>query len=173
MEDQFTSEDLLPLVLSGHTYEREERGTLLLLNASILILVVSLVGMVILLSFGNPKKVFEDIEASLTDILALQPDTVHSTPTIQSTADAKVFHTKALPSTESGSPARVGIAADTAGQSQADISAAPPEALLKQFQGWAAKEDARAQIETVRPVQDARAKALRDAQARFVPSRKH
>jgi hypothetical protein len=173
MEDQFTSDDLLPLVLSGHTYEghtyeREERGTLLLLNASILVLVVSLVGMVVLLSFGNPKKVFADIEASLTDILALHPDTVHSTPTIQSTADAK-----ALPPTESGVPARVGIAADTTSLSQADISAAPPEALLKQFQGWAAREDTRAQIETVRPVQDARAKALQNAQARFVPGRKH
>jgi hypothetical protein len=68
---------------------------LLLLNARILVLVASLVGMAILLSFGNPAKVFADIEASLTDISALQPETVQSTPTIQSTADAK-----ALPPTE-------------------------------------------------------------------------
>jgi len=45
--------------------------------------------------------------------------------------------------------------------------------LLKQFQDWAAKEDARAQIETVRPAQDARAQVLQSAQARVLPIQKH
>jgi hypothetical protein len=165
-EDRFTPDHPLPLFLSGHADEHEERGSLLLLNASILVPVASLVGMAILLSFGNPAKVFADIEASLTDISALQPETVQSTPTIQSTADAK-----ALPPTEWGAPARDEIATtfDTANQSHAEIRAAPPGALLKQFQDWAAKEDARAQIETVRPAQDAPAQVLQNAQAR-VPS---
>jgi hypothetical protein len=153
-EDRFTPDHHpLPLFLSAHTYEHEERGSVLLLNASILVLVVSLVGMAILLAFGNPSKVLADLDASLTDILALQPDTVQSTPTIQSTADAKAF--------------------DTAHQSQADVRAASPGALLKQFQDWAAKEDASAKIETARPAQDARARALQNAQARVLPIRKH
>jgi hypothetical protein len=156
-KDGFTPDHPLPLFLSGHADEHEERGSLLLLNASIVVLVASLVGMAILLSFGNPAKVFADIKASLTDISALQPDTVQTTPTAW------------------GAPARDEIATtfDTAHQSQAEIRAAPPGASLIQFQDWAAKEDARAQIETVRPVQDARAKALQNAQARFVPGRKH
>jgi hypothetical protein len=170
-EDQFTPDHPLPLFLSGHAYEHEERGSLLLLNASILVLVASLVGMAIILSFGNPAKVFADIKASLTDISALQPDTVQSTPTIQSAAYAQ-----ALPPTASGAPTRDGTlaASDSADQSQAEISAAPPGALLKQFQDWAAKEDARgAQIETVRPAQDARAQVLQSAQARVLPIQKH
>jgi len=169
-DDGFTPDHSLPLFLSGHADEYEERGSLLLLNASILVLVASLVGMAILLSFGDPAKVFADIKASLTDISALQPDKVQSTPTIQSTADAK-----ALPPTARGAPARDEIATtfDTADQSQAGISAAPPGALLKQFQDWAAKEDARAQIETVRRAQDARAQVLQNAQPRVRPTQKH
>ena len=83
-EDDFTSDHSLPLFLSGHADEHEERGSLLLLNASIFVLVASLVGMAIILSLGNPAKVFADIKASLTDISALQPGTVQSTPTIPS-----------------------------------------------------------------------------------------
>lgn len=168
-EDRFIPDHPLPLFLSGHVDEHEEPSSLLLLNASILVLVVSLVGMAVLLSFGNPAKVFADIKASLTDISALQPGTVQPTPT-QSTADAK-----ALPPTERGAPARDEIASsfDAVHQSRTDIRAAPPEALLKQFQDWAAKEDARPQTETVRPAQDARAQALRNAQARVLRIQKH
>ena len=164
-EDRFIPDHPLALFLSSHADEDEERSSLLLLNASILVLVVSLVGMAVLLSFGNPAKVFADIEASLTDISTLQPGTVQPTPT-QSTADAK-----ALPPTERGAPARDEI--DAAHQNRAEIRAAPPGALLKQFQDWAAKEDARPQIETVRPAQDTRARALRNAQARVLPIQKH
>jgi hypothetical protein len=168
-EDRITPDHPLPLFLSDHAYEHEERSSVLLLNASIVVLVASLVGMAIILSFGNPAKVFADIKASLTDISAVQPDTVQSTPTIQSTANA-------LPPTASGAPTRDGTPAgsDSADQSQAEISAAPPGALLKQFQAWAAKEDARgAQIETVRPAQDARAQVLQNAQARVLRIQKH
>jgi hypothetical protein len=153
IRDGFDPNHPLPFFLSGHADEHEERGSLLLLNASILVLVASLVGiMAILLSLGNPAKVFADIKASLTDISALQPDTVQTTPTAW------------------GAPARDEIATTfaTAQQSQAEIRAAPPGALLKQFQDWAAKGDARAQIETVRPAQDARAEIqnLRNPRAR-------
>jgi hypothetical protein len=176
-EDRFTLDHPLPLFLSsgadlfGHADEHEERdGSVLLLNASIVVLVASLVGMAVLLSFGNPSKVFADIEASLTDISALRPGTVQSTPTTQPTADAK-----ALPPIEQGEAGHeeTATAVDAAHQRQAEIGAASAGALLKQFQGWAAKEDARAQTETVRPAQDARAQALRNAQARVLRSKRH
>jgi hypothetical protein len=161
--------------LSGHADEHEEGGSVLLLNGSIVVLVASLVGMAVLLSFGNPTKVFADIEASLTGISAVQADTVQSAPTTLSTADAKAFDAKVLPRTEQGAPAREEAATtvDADRQNEAEIKAAAAGALLKQFQGWADKETARAQIEPVRPAQDARAQALRNAQARVVRTKKH
>jgi hypothetical protein len=153
IRDGFDPNHPLPFFLSGHADEHDGRGSLLLLNVSVLVLVASLVGMAVLLSFGNPAKVFADIKTSLTDISALQPDTVQTTPTAWR------------------APARDEIA--TAHQSQAEIRPAPPGALLKQFQDWVAREDARAQIETVRPAQDARAQVLQSAQARVLPIQKH
>ena len=184
-EDRFTLDHPLPLFLSGgadlsgggadlfgHADELEERdGSVLLLNASVVVLVASLVGMAVLLSFGNPSKVFADIEASLTDISAPQSSTVQSTPKTRSTADAK-----ALPPTGLGAPARGEIAATSdpaAHQNQAEIAPATAGALLNQFQDWATREDARAQIETVQPAQDARAQVLRNAQAHVLRSKRH
>jgi hypothetical protein len=165
-KDGFTPDHPLPLFLSVRGDEHEERNSLLLLNASILVLVASLVAMAVLLSMGNPAKVFADVKASLTDISAVQPDTVQSTPVTQSTADDK-----ALPPTATGEPVRdeIAITPDTNNQSQAEIRAA----LLKQFQDWAVKEDARAQTETLRPAQDARAQVLQRAQPRVLPAKKH
>jgi hypothetical protein len=165
-KDGFTPDHPLPLFLSGHADEHEERSSLLLLNASILLLAASLVGMAVLLSMGNPAKVFADVKAALTDISAPQPDTVQSTPAIQSTTDAE-----ALPPTATGAPVRDEVATtfDTTHQSQAEIRAE----LLKQFQEWAAREDARAQTETLRPAQDARAQVLQRAQPRVLPVKKH
>jgi hypothetical protein len=175
-EDDFTSDHSLPLFLSGHADEHEERGSLLLLNASIFVLVASLVGMAIILSLGNPAKVFADMKASLTDISALQPGTAQSTPTIpsaptiQSAADAQ-----ALPPTARGAPTRDEIAAvsEPAGQSRTEVSEDPSGALLKQFQAWAAKEDAPAKVVPVQPLQDAPAQVVQNAPAPAQPTQKH
>jgi hypothetical protein len=169
-EDDSTSDHSLPLFLSGHADEHEERGSLLLLNASIFVLVASLVGMAIILSLGNPAKVFADIKASLTDISALQPGTVQSTPTIpsaptvQSAADAQ-----ALPPPARGALTRDEIAAsELAGQSQTENSEPASEALFRQFQAWAAEEGTRAQVKPVQPAQDAPAQVVQDAPAPVV-----
>jgi len=176
-EDDFTSDHSLPLFLSGHADEHEERGSLLLLNASIFVLVASLVGMAIILSLGNPAKVFADIKASLTDISALQPGTVQSTPTIpsaptvQSAAEAQAVQStadaQALPPTAKDAPTRDEIAAasEPAGQSQTENSEPPSEALFRQFQAWAAEKDAQAQVGPVQHVQDATAQVVQNAPA--------
>jgi hypothetical protein len=116
--------------------------------------VASLVGMATILSWGNPAKVFADIKASLTNISALQPDTVQSTPTIQTTADAQ-----ASAPTPGGAPVRdeVAAVAEPANQAQMKNNEPSSGALLGQFQAWAAKQDMPTQVEPVRPVQDARA----------------
>jgi hypothetical protein len=167
--DDFVSDHSSPLFLSGHADEHEERGSLLLLNASILALVASLVTMAIILSFGNPAKALVDIKASLIDILALQPDTVQSTPTIQTAADAQ-----ALPPTASGAPTRNGVAvSDPPDQGQTEISGPTSEALFKQFQAWEAKQGAPAQVEPVQPTQDAPAQVVQNAPGPAQPKQKH
>ncbi len=170
-EDDFTSDHSLPLFLSGHADEHEERGSLLLLNASIFVLVASLVGMAIILSLGNPAKVFADIKASLTDISALQPGTVQSTPTIpsaptvQSAAEAQAVQStadaQALPPTAKDAPK------DAPAQVVQDAPApiaenAPAPMRPMQKQGARSVQDARA--ETLH-VQKPRAKDLREQNA--------
>jgi hypothetical protein len=155
-EDGFTLNHPLPLVLSDHDGEYKERGLLLLLNATILTITAILMGIAITLSMGNPIKVFGDIKASLTDDSALQPHSLR-TPTIQST----VAH--ALPPAAAGARDETAAASDIADQSQRDISKAPSDALLKQFQAWAAKQDVPTQIERAQPAQDARAQDLQQA----------
>jgi hypothetical protein len=170
--NNFTSDDPLSHFLAGHTDEHEERGSLLLLNASIVLLVASLVTMAIILSWGNPLKVFADT-ASLTNIPAPQPGTDQSTPTIpsaptvQSAADAP-----ALPPTASGAPIRNEIAAasEPADQSQIEINEPTSEALFKQFQAWAAE---RPQVEPAQPIQDAPAPVADNAGVPVQRMQKH
>jgi hypothetical protein len=183
-EDDFTSDHSLPLFLSGHVDEHEERGSLLLLNASIFVLVASLVGMAIILSLGNPAEVFVDIKASLTDISPLQASTVQSTPTIPSAPTVQsAAEAQALPPTAKGAPTRDEIAAapEPAGQSQTENSEPSSESRFRQFQAWAAEKDAQAQVGPVQSVQDApaqvaenaRAQVAENAQAPLRPMQKH
>jgi hypothetical protein len=164
-KDGFTPDH--PSPLSNHDGEHEERGLLLLLNAIILVITAILMGIAISLSLGNPVKVFGE-KASLTGNSAPKPDPVQSTPTIQSTADAQ-----ALTPAARGARDEIAAGLDTRDQSQAEISEASSGALLQQFQGWAAKQDARAPGERVPSIQDARAQDLQDAQAPAPPIQKH
>ena len=172
----------LPLFLSGHADEHEQEGSLLLkqqegsLNASILVMTATLVGVASTLSWGNPVKVFADVSASRTDFSARWRGTDQSTPKIQLTHNAQ-----GSAPTVRGAPARNEMAAapEPAAQTQAENNGLPVGALLSQFQAWAAKEDARThvepvqQVEPVRPVQDARAQVLENAPAPAHHMQKH
>jgi hypothetical protein len=182
-KDGFVPDDPLRVFLSVHADEHEERGSLLLLNASILVLVASLVGMAIILSWGNPVKVFADVTASLTNISALQPGTDQSTPTIPSAptvqlaADAQAIQSTAdahaLPPTASGEPTRnkVPAASEPADQSQTENSEPTSEALFKQFQAWEAEQDAPARVEPGQQVESVQ--TVQDAPAPIQPMQKH
>src|SRR5262249_54999767 len=158
----------LSLFLSGHADENEQQGSLLLLNAGILVMTATLVGIAITLSWGNPVKVFADVTASRTDFSARWPGTAQSTPKIQLTHDAQ-----GPAPTLRGAPTRGETAAtsEPVNEAQTQNNEPPSGALLSQFQAWAAKEDARAQVgpvqqvEPVRLVQDARAQVLEIAPA--------
>jgi hypothetical protein len=101
---------------------------------------------VAILWVGNPATLFVDLTASLVDKSALQPGTDQSTPTIQSTADAR-----ALPPTAKDAPTRDEMAAATepADQKQTENSEPASDALL------ALDKDAQARVGLVQPAQDA------------------
>jgi hypothetical protein len=165
--------DLIPLFLSVHTEELEQpvigkawhRATISsrILKTSIFIVTAAAIVFAIRL-VGNPLVLFTNTTASLVATSAPQ-DGAQSTPTGQSTADAQ-----ALPPTAREAPTGAEIAAafNTAYQRQAENPQPPAEAVFKQFQAWAAEEDA--QVRPVQPVQDAQ-RQVQDDQARLVNAR--
>lgn len=152
----------MPLFLSRHADEHEQRVSRPLLNAGILIIPTILIGIAMTLLLGTPVKIVADLKALLTDTSAPRPDPVQPATKIQSTADAQD-----LPPTSTGAPTHDELPAtfDSADQKQPEISETPTGALLQQFQTWAARQDAQAQVEPVPPVEDARAPVLQDAPA--------
>ena len=161
----------VPLFLSDQTEEPEQPGIgkawdRAAISSRILttsILVVTAAAIVFAILVGNPIALLANATASLVGTSASQDDT-QSMPTIQSTADAQ-----ALPPTTEDAPTGDNTAAafKTADQSQTEIRQPPPEALFKQFQAWAAEEDAQAQVQ---PVQDAQPQ-VQDDQARVANAR--
>jgi hypothetical protein len=187
MKDGFTPDYPLPVFLSERADEPEQPGIGIawdrafissrILKTSILVVTATAIA---ILWVENPAALFANVTASLVDISAFQLGTVQSTPTIQSTADAH------LPPTARDAPTRDEIAAasEPADQSLSKISEPPAEALLKQFQAWAAEQDAQAQVVqpaqdaraqdgSAQPVQDAPAQVVQDAPAQVRPMQKH
>jgi hypothetical protein len=148
-KDGFAPDDPFPVFLSEYTEEPEQPGirkawdgaviSSRILKTGILVVTAAAIDFAIL-SMGNPVALFANATASLADISALQPGTGQSTPTIQSTAGAQ-----ALPPTARDAPTRDEITAalEPADQSQTEIRQPSAETLLKQFQAWAAEQEAR------------------------------
>lgn len=182
-EDDFAPDNPLPLFLSGHADEHEQRGSSRVLKASILVIAATVGGVAITLLLGNPVKIFADVTASLTDISTLQRGTGQPMPTIQSTADTQTIQLTA--DAQASAPIaedapthdQIAAASQPATQSQTQSNEPPSEALFRQFQAWAAKEDARAEDtraqKLVRPAQDAAVQVVEDAPAPVRAVQKH
>jgi hypothetical protein len=162
--------DLIPRFLSDHTEEPEpgigkawDRAAISsrILKTSILVVTAAAIVFAVL-SVGNPLVLFVNATASLVATSAPQDGTGQSMPIIQSNAGAQ-----ALPPTASEAPTGDEIAAafKTAYESQTEIREPPADALFKQFQAWAAEQDAGAQVRPVQPVQDAQAQVVQHARA--------
>ena len=125
-----------------------------------------------ILSVGDPVALVENVTATWVEKPALQPDAGPSAPAIQSIAG-----TQDLPTTTSDAPARdeiaIAAASEPADQNQTAIGQPPAEALLKEFEAWAAKEDSRAQAAPVQPAQVAPVQVAQDAPAQARPTKKH
>jgi hypothetical protein len=147
--------DPIPLFLSDHIEEPEQPGigkawdraaiSSRILKTSILVATAAAIVFAIRL-VGNPLVLFTNATASLVATSAPQDGTGQSMPIIQSTVGDQ-----ALPPTAREAPTGDEIAAafNTADQSQTENPQPPAEALFKQYQAWAAEEDAR----TPRPLQ--------------------
>ncbi len=183
-KDSVPLDQPIPLFLSVQTEEPEQPGIgkawdRAAISSRILttsILVVTAAAIVFAILVGNPITLLANVTASLVGTSASQDDT-QSMPTIQSTADAQ-----ALPPTASEAPTGEEIAAafKNAFQSETEIREPPAEALLKQFQAWAAEEDSQAQVRPEQSVQDAQAQvqddqaqAVQNARAQVRPVQKH
>jgi hypothetical protein len=160
-----------------------------ILTMSIWAVTATAIGIAIL-SVENPVALVADFTASWVDKPALQPVTDPSTSSIQSIAGTQDSAT-----TTGDAPAREEIAAvsEPADQNQAAIVVQPPateivqppaQALLKEFEAWAAKQDSRAEAVPVEPAQAApvqaqpakkhrRARSVHNARAEIRPQRIH
>jgi hypothetical protein len=173
--------DLIPLFFSDHTEETGQLGfgkawdraaiSSRIFKTSFLVVTASAILFAVLL-VGDPLALFASATASLVGPSAPQSGTAQSMPIIQLTADAQ-----ALPPTAREAPtgAEIAAAIKIAYQSQTEIRQPPVEALalFKEFQAWAAEEDARAQVRPLQPVQDARAQVVQNTRAQTPPAQKH
>ena len=128
-------------------------GTSRALRAGILIAAATATGFAVL-AMGNPMGLLAEMSASLVGNSTPQPR-----PEIQSAAEAPALvpsaaDAQALPPTTNDAPARAEIAAsEPAGQDQTEKTESS-ENLFRQFQAWAAEQDAQAQGGSVQPAQD-------------------
>src|SRR6266404_1589409 len=162
-KDDFPLDDPLPLFLSNHAEEPEQQpGIGKAWDRAVLVVTAAAIVFAALF-VGNPLAIFANSTASLVATSALQDGTTQSMPVIQSTADAQAPTAREVPTGD-----EIAAAFKTAYQSQAT------EALFTQFQAWAAREDARAQVRPVqkhrhirhaREEKNARAKLTKNARA--------
>jgi hypothetical protein len=161
-KDDFPLDDPLPLFLSNHAEEPEQQpGIGKAWDRAVLVVTAAAIVFAALF-VGNPLAIFANSTASLVATSALQDGTTQSMPVIQSTADAQAPTAREVPTGD-----EIAAAFKTAYQSQAT------EALFTQFQAWAAREDARAQVRPVQPVQDAQAQVVQSAGAQVRSVQKH
>jgi hypothetical protein len=169
MEDDFGPDHPLPRFLA---HRRERQGirkapertvtSSRAFRAGILIAAATAASITVL-SAGDPVTLFAAVMASFADVRAslvgnseVRPDTDQPDSTIQLTAGAPASIQSAADDPAKDAPPRDEIAAsEPAGKDEAEKSEPTSEALFRQYQTWAAEQDAQAEVRPVQPVQDA------------------
>jgi hypothetical protein len=136
-------------------------------KASILIATATATG-IAALAMGNPVGLLAEMSASLVGNSTPQP-----TPAIQSAADTPALVASAadaqdLPPTTNTNEAPTSgeiAASEPAGKDQSEKSEPPSETLFRQFQAWAAEQDAQTHGGSVEPVEDAPAQVVQNVPA--------
>lgn len=175
-KDDFTPDYPLPVFLSQHADQPQQPGIGIasdravissrILKTSILVITAAAIAIVWM---ENPVALFASVTASLVDISAFQLGTDQSTPTIQLAVIQSTADTEALPPTAKDAPTPETSALEPVSQALAETSEASSEALFREFQAWAAEQDARA---LAKPVQDAPAPVVENAPTPVRPAQK-
>lgn len=146
------------------------------LMASVLVTAVAAAAMAFtILSGEDPAAPAADAAASLAANSKLKPETGQATPAIQAAADApapvrSTADAQALPPNATDASTREEIApAEPAVRDQAEKSEQAPDALFRQFQAWAAEQDAQPNYRPL--IQEAPAQTKRVAESASAPNR--
>jgi hypothetical protein len=179
---QLTRKDDFALVLSDHAEDFEqpdigpawERAAMSkrILKPSVLGVTAAAIFFAVVL-VENPVALFANAEffanakTFLVALTAPQDGTREEMPIIQSPTGAQAVPPIAsqAPASEAPTDNEVAAPLKTADQSRTETRQAPTEALLGQFQAWAASQDARAEVRPVQPLQDAPSQPVQEAQA--------
>jgi hypothetical protein len=171
-EDGFNPGDPLPLFLSADEPEqgiRNDRAVISLRGLKASILAATVIAFGVAAWVGNPMTLSADVAALLGDKSAPQPVTDQSTPMIQSAVFRSTADAEALPPTAKDPPSRETSASEPVSQTQTENGEPSPEALFREFQAWAAEQDARA---LVKPAQDTPAPVVENVPALVRPVQK-
>jgi hypothetical protein len=114
---------------------------------------------------SNQVTLFANVTTSLVDKSAPQPGTDLSTPIIQSAVFRSTVGVEALPTTAKDAPTHEISTSEPASRTETENK----EALFRQFQAWAAEQDARA---LARPAQDTPALVAENPPAPVRPMQK-
>lgn len=120
-----------------------------------------------IVTVGNPIALF--VSTSQVSTSAPEESKGQTMPAIQSTASAEALPPAAEEPTKGG---ELLAAFKTAFESKTEVEQPKAEALVNQFQAWAAAEDVPAQVRPSQPIQDAPAEVVQKAQAPPLPKRR-
>jgi len=131
----------------------------------VLIITAAAAGIAVL-AIGNPAALVAEVSALLAGNSALPAAPVQSAADAPAliavaAADAQDLPQDSPPATN-GAPARAEIAAEPIARDQTEGNEASSEALFRQFQAWAADQDAQKQSAAVEPVKDAPPSIMQD-----------
>jgi hypothetical protein len=161
-----------------------------ILKTSILAVAVTAIGIAVL-SVGNPVALLANVTDWLDSKPAPQAEAEPTTAAVQTTANASdnptttdaLARNEAVVAVQPAEPSQAEAPAQRqaetsqrqaeAAPSQAETSPPVTEELFKQFQAWAAEEEARKQAGAAQPVQAAPVRVAQDTPERARPAKKH
>ncbi len=154
MKDRFPPDDRIPLFLSGPAEVPEQSGIRKVASSEVFRKIV--------LVFTTAAIVFAIVSVGKSIVFASVTASEVGTAAIQSTVSAEAL-TRTAPGDE------LLAAFKSALENKTEVDLPKAEALLNQFQAWAAEEDAQARVRPSQPVQGAQAQSAQKPPALPLP----
>jgi hypothetical protein len=169
-EDGFDPGDPLPLFLSAYEPEQGNGNgkTVISLRSLMASILVAAAIAIAIASLSSQVTLFAGVTASV-DKSEPRPGTDQPTPTIESAAIQSTDVVEALPPAAKEAPTREISAPESASKIEKENDEASLEGLFREFQAWAAEQDAHG---LVKPVQDDPAPVVENDPAPVRPMQK-